>query len=172
MSSKARLATSGGRVFCSMMERSRFTKSPPLKPAMGISSLSGSKSISMPFGGRPLVMAKRMPASCRLWTAAWARSVRIFCSVTSVPSTSAAVALQQLVRRRRPRRAGLVVREVLGRRIGPGVDDRLHDLPARLDIVGPLEQRRIAAHAVVQQSLVAGAGTDLEEILVGEIHAA
>ena len=45
--------------------------------------------MAMPLGGRPLVMAKRMPASRRLCTAAWARLVSTFSSVTSVPSTSA-----------------------------------------------------------------------------------
>ena len=46
-------------------------------------------SISMPRGGRPLVMAKRTPAWRRLRTAATASSVRTFSWVTSVPSTSA-----------------------------------------------------------------------------------
>ena len=39
---------------------------PPLKAAMGVSSRRGSTSISMPRGGRPLVMAKRTPAWRRL----------------------------------------------------------------------------------------------------------
>ena len=45
--------------------------------------------MAMPLAGRPLVTAKRMPAPRRLCTAAWARLVSTFCSVTSVPSTSA-----------------------------------------------------------------------------------
>ena len=40
--------------------------SPPLKPEIGVSSRSGSNSMAMPLAGRPLVMAKRMPASRRL----------------------------------------------------------------------------------------------------------
>src|SRR5690348_6794833 len=46
-------------------------------------------SIDMPRGGRPLVMAKSIPASRSLATAATARSVRTLSWVTSVPSTSA-----------------------------------------------------------------------------------
>src|SRR5579864_7847345 len=46
-------------------------------------------SIDMPRGGRPLVMAKRIPACLRFATAAMARSVRTLSWVTSVPSTSA-----------------------------------------------------------------------------------
>ena len=37
----------------------------------------------------PLVTAKRMLASCKALTAFWVRLVKTFCSVTSVPSTSA-----------------------------------------------------------------------------------
>ena len=48
-------------------------------------------SMAIPRGGRPLVMAKRMPASRRLCTAAIARSVRTFSCVTRVPSTSASI---------------------------------------------------------------------------------
>ena len=45
-----------------------MTKSPPLKPAIGVSSSSGSNSMAMPSGGRPLVMAKRIPALRRALT--------------------------------------------------------------------------------------------------------
>jgi hypothetical protein len=45
--------------------------------------------MAMPRGGRPLVMAMTMPASCSARTAATAWSVRILSLVTSVPSTSA-----------------------------------------------------------------------------------
>src|SRR5579872_1135968 len=89
MSSMALAATSAGRHFCSTIERSRLTKRPPLKPAIGVLSCSGSNSMSMPRGGRPLVMAKRMPTSPRRRTAACARSVSTLSSVTRVPSTSA-----------------------------------------------------------------------------------
>ena len=54
-------ATSGGRVLASITDMSGLTSTPPLKPAIGVSSASGSISIAMPRGGRPLVMAKRMP---------------------------------------------------------------------------------------------------------------
>ncbi len=45
---------------------SRSTMSPPLKAAIGVWRSSGSISISIPRGGRPLVTAKRMPASTEL----------------------------------------------------------------------------------------------------------
>jgi hypothetical protein len=35
-----------------MIERSDLTKSPPVKPAIGVSSCSSSNSMAMPFGGR------------------------------------------------------------------------------------------------------------------------
>jgi hypothetical protein len=45
--------------------------------------------MAMPSGGRPLVIAKRMPARRRRMTALCARFVRTFSSSTSEPSTSA-----------------------------------------------------------------------------------
>jgi hypothetical protein len=66
---------------------------PPLKAASGSSSSSGSISIAMPLGGRPLVTAKSTPSALSLRTAATARSVRAFSEVTSVPSTSASSSL-------------------------------------------------------------------------------
>src|SRR6266851_9973028 len=179
-----------------MIARSGLTKSPPLKPAIGVSSLRASNSMAMPMGGRPLVMAKRIPAARKLCTAAWARSVRTFCSVTSVPSTSAstreslrfsaigtstvrsfegapgaAIARQQFVRRGRAVPAGDIAWNILGRIVCPGVQDGLHRAPARLDIVGPLEQRGVADHAVIDQRLVARTGRHVEIGLVGEVHA-
>ena len=72
-----------------MIERSGLTKTPPLKPAMAVSSASGSISIAMPRGGRPLVTANRTPFCLSDRTAVIARSVKILFSPTSVPSTSA-----------------------------------------------------------------------------------
>ncbi len=72
-----------------MMVISGLTKIPPLKPATGVRSANGSISIAMPRGGRPLVIAKPMPAPCRACTAAAARRVSTLSAVTSVPSTSA-----------------------------------------------------------------------------------
>jgi hypothetical protein len=51
--------------------------------------------LAMPSGGRPLVMAKRMPAFCNALTAFGARLVRTFSS-TSVPSTSASTTCASL----------------------------------------------------------------------------
>ena len=45
------------------------TTRPPLKPASGARSASGSTSIAMPRGGLPLVTAKWIPASCSSCTA-------------------------------------------------------------------------------------------------------
>ncbi len=83
--------TAVGMTRCSITDMSGLTKSPPLKAAIGVSSPSGSTSIDMPFGGRPLVTAKRMPAARSFWTAAIARSVSTLSFVTSVPSTSASM---------------------------------------------------------------------------------
>src|ERR1700730_2349029 len=81
-----------GRKFSrTMVVRSGLLITPPLKPAMGVSIFSGSTSMAMPRGGRPLVMANLMPASRNLATDRMARSVRIFSCVTSVPSTSAMI---------------------------------------------------------------------------------
>ena len=56
-----------------MMVISGLTKMPPLKPAIGVRSASGSINIAMPRGGRPLVIAKAIPAACSAFTAATAR---------------------------------------------------------------------------------------------------
>src|ERR1700722_10316503 len=76
-------------VCCSITDMSGRTYTPPLKAAIGVVSWSGSMSIDMPRGGRPLVMAKSIPACLSFATAAMARSVRTLSWVTSVPSTSA-----------------------------------------------------------------------------------
>ncbi len=67
---------------------SGLTSSPPLNAATGVSSASGSTSISIPRGGRPLVTANSTPASCSRWTASTERAVSAFSELTSVPSTS------------------------------------------------------------------------------------
>src|SRR5580658_2503593 len=76
-------------VCCSITDMSGRTYTPPLKAAIGMVSWSGSTSIDMPRGGRPLVMAKSIPACLSFATAATARSVSTLSWVTSVPSTSA-----------------------------------------------------------------------------------
>jgi hypothetical protein len=64
------------------------TKLPPLNPAIGVCRASGSINIAMPRGGRPLVIAKAMPARSSSFTAARARGVSNLSAVTRVPSTS------------------------------------------------------------------------------------
>ena len=56
------LAAAGSSVWLSMTERSGLTNTPPLKPAIAVRNPRGSISMLMPRGGRPLVMAKAMPA--------------------------------------------------------------------------------------------------------------
>ena len=89
MTSSARFAASAASTCSSMMVMSGLTKIPPLNPATGVRRANGSISIAMPRGGRPLVIAKAMPAVWRAFTAAPARGVSTFSAVTSVPSTSA-----------------------------------------------------------------------------------
>src|SRR5213083_1433399 len=77
----------------------------------------------------------------------------------------AAVLHDQALRLRRPGRAGLVGREPLGAGVSPGVEERLHDAPARLDTIGPLKQDRVPDHAVVDERLVADGRRHIEIIL-------
>src|ERR1700744_705137 len=76
-----------------MTDRSGRTNTPPLKPAIAPSSLSGSISMLMPRGGRPLVKASVTPALRNSCAAAIACSVSTLSCVTSVPSTSASSSL-------------------------------------------------------------------------------
>src|SRR5580704_2570179 len=82
--------TPAGRNFWSTtVLRSGFINTPPLNAANGWVSFSGSISMAMPRGGRPLVTLNWIPASCSRKTASAARLVSTFSCVTSVPSTSA-----------------------------------------------------------------------------------
>ena len=65
-----------------MTVMSGLTKMPPLKPAIGVRSASGSINIAMPRGGRPLVIAKAIPAAASAFTAAAAREVSTLSVVT------------------------------------------------------------------------------------------
>ena len=62
-----------------MTSISGSTTRPPLNPASGARSASGSTSIDMPRGGLPLVTAKWIPASCSFWAASTERAVSSFC---------------------------------------------------------------------------------------------
>jgi hypothetical protein len=81
--------TSAWSTSCSMTDKSDLTNMPPLKAAIGVVNANGAINISMPRGGRPLVIANWIPASRILATAARARSVSTFSWVTRAPSTSA-----------------------------------------------------------------------------------
>src|SRR5262245_57577595 len=92
MTSTTAGATSSGIVRSSSTLRSGATTTPPLNAAIGARIASGSTSIAIPRGGRPLVIAKATPSSWSLWAAATARGVRALADVTNVPSTSASTA--------------------------------------------------------------------------------
>ena len=53
--------------------------------------------------------------------------------------------------------SGGIVRKITRRDRLPNVEYRRHDLPACLDHIGPLKERRVADHAVEKQAFVAGA---------------
>ena len=59
-----------------------------MKPASGVVSPSGSTSIDIPRGGRPLVTANATPAARSRCTAAIVAGVSCLSESTSVPSTS------------------------------------------------------------------------------------
>ena len=66
--------------------------------------------------------------------------------------------------------AGGVVGERPRRQRLPDVEDGVHHVPPVLHAVRPLEERRVAAHAVVEERLVAGAGRGPEVVRVVEVH--
>src|SRR5262245_19704511 len=84
----AHLAASGASTCCSSAVMSGLTKIPPLNPAIGVRRSKGAINISIPRGGRPLVIANPMPDARSDSTAFTARAVSTFSAVTSVPSTS------------------------------------------------------------------------------------
>src|SRR5262249_26769165 len=67
---------------------SGLTMTPPLNAEIGVVRPSGSISIDMPRGGRPLVTANAIPVSPRRLTAGAARAVPAFSPGTGLPSTS------------------------------------------------------------------------------------
>src|SRR4030095_6849412 len=52
----------------------------------------------------------------------------------------------------------------------PKIQDWLNSCPARLDVVGPLEQSCVADHAIIDEGLIAGVWRSLEIVLVGEVQ--
>src|ERR1700680_252194 len=66
-----------------------------------------------------------------------------------------------------PRR---IIRETPGRQSLPDIQDGGDDVPGGFHHVGPLEQRCIAEHAVVEQPLIAGLRGGVEVIGVVEVH--
>src|ERR1700730_15814925 len=86
-------------------------------------------------------------------------------------SPAPAVPSQQPIGLRRTLATGLIDREPARSYVAPGVEERLHDPPPRLDPIRPLEQDRVANHAVVDEGLVAYARRSVEIVLVLERHA-
>src|SRR4029077_10778495 len=82
----------------------------------------------------------------------------------------ATVAREELVSRGRAVAASGIVWK-RGRRIFcPKIQDWLNSGPARLDVIGALEQGRVTDHAIVDQGFIAGVRRGLEIVLVGEVH--
>ena len=86
-----------------------------------------------------------------------------------VPPPRAAVAVEQVVGRRRPPGPRRVVRE--GRAVPlPAGDDGVHDRPLLLDLVRAREQRCVAEHRVEDQPLVGLRQAVTEGAPVQEVH--
>ena len=84
------LAVARLSVWLSITERSGLTKTPPLKPAIGVRRANGAINIAMPRGGLPLVMAKAMSAAASDFTASAARAGQRF-----VPSEKRAIDISE-----------------------------------------------------------------------------
>src|SRR5436309_15905709 len=82
----------------------------------------------------------------------------------------APVLLDELIGRGGAPGAGRIVREIARRDGAPDVQDRRGDPPRGLDHVVPMEEGRVADHAVVEQALVAGGGRRLAEIAIAEVE--
>src|SRR3984893_1301201 len=63
-----------------------------------------------------------------------------------------------------------IIREAPGRQSLPDIQDGGDDVPGGLHHVGPLEQRCIAEHAVVEQPLIASLRGGVEIIRIVEVH--
>src|SRR5215469_387153 len=140
-----------GSTRCSMTFMSRSTSSPPLKAAIGVCRSSGSISMAMPRGGRPLVITKITPASCSLCTASTARSVSTLSCVTSVPSTSASSSLT----------VGVAISLPSAQESRLGVPVSIDDIPvARGDLVDSLSCRRFPCQVLPQCLLTQSTADD------------
>src|SRR5260370_22471848 len=77
---------------------------------------------------------------------------------------------QQIVRSLRTGATHGIYFERDGLVVLPQIEDRLHHLPTGFHPVRPVEQHRVADHAVVDEGLIAGGRLGVEVILIGEIH--
>ena len=128
--------------------------------SVGSPGRGGPRARSRPPVGR----VDRPPGSLR--SAPWA---------SPVPSLrSAATGGPRARAGRRPPRAPRCRHRSSGSRaagvVGPGVEDRVHDRPRLLDLVGAGEQRRVAEQRVEDQRLVRVGRVDRERRAVREVH--
>src|SRR5688572_11660368 len=92
-----------------------------------------------------------------------------FSSILSAASPRTAVALEKLVGRRRPPRAGGVVGKV-GAIALPRGNHRVHDRPLFLHLVRAREERRVSEHAVEDEPLVGLRQADAKRAAVKKVH--
>src|SRR5581483_3532488 len=83
---------------------------------------------------------------------------------------AASVALHQIVGILRSPSSGSVVGEMARRERFPDIQYGVNHRPSSLDHISTLEERRVSDHAIVQQPLITGTGSDAEVVGVLEVH--
>src|SRR5438067_8979319 len=83
---------------------------------------------------------------------------------------TAAVVFQEFISLFRTPRSGFIVRKRRQWRVGPPFLNRCYYGPSGFNLIGALEQSRVAHHAIVQEPLVSGAGHVAKIVFVIEIH--
>src|ERR1700759_1328125 len=63
-----------------------------------------------------------------------------------------------------------ILRDIRGLRRAPNIENRVDQRPRRLDAVAAIEQRRVTAHAIVQQRGVGTARAIAKSLPIAEIH--
>ena len=171
-----RTASSGTSTAPRLRRRRGARMVPPLKPPSGPVRPRSMVRNAMPRGGRLLTKARWISASCSRCAASIVALVSTLSVVTMVPSTSETTSLithdgfqcrpsrdSSAIAASGPSVPGGVSVDFVPA-LGHCVQDRLDTLPAGLDIVGAIEQRRVADQHVVDQRLVAGGRLQLEEV--------
>src|SRR5713226_5812723 len=87
-------------------------------------------------------------------------------------SPASSIAFDELISLARPPSSGGVIRKA--RRLLvcdlPGFEDRVHQAPGGFHAVGAVEERRVAAHAVVQERGIRAARASAKRRAVAKIH--